>query len=161
MTEAAPLIAPQHLTAEDQSRWLENTERFGDPVYLRPFWFWPDSDTKEHRTYCHPLSLWGNARDFHACSVWTKTAPGEKLFTYAPVFLEDLRGPKIDPSEDIEDLNLPSGVIDIDDLPVEVREVRVLSETRAQAINRYSLLLFGVVAATAVGVGLVIQRHRK
>ena len=163
MSESETFVAPQYLEKKWQIEWLENTEKYGQPVYLYPFWFWEGSDEDyDHLNQCHPFRVGVGPNEILACSVWMNKEPGEFMFGWSPVFMEDYRGPEI---------------IDLDKLPPEERErvvtigdVHILgstyeamkeSEKKAASIGKYNKLLYLTVGATALGVGLRYLEAKK
>lgn len=151
MPESA-VPAPSYLTEEQKKAFDKNTLVHGNPVYIRPFWFWPTSFSNSNvRTVCRPFVYGLTPVDIHACAVWNEKPVEDVWFETAPVYLEDMQGPDIIDLDDYE-VRDPNPAQQSD--PTEQFKKLRDSAHRKSGPGKYTLLLFGVVAITATGVYL-------
>lgn len=64
----AAVTVPSNLSEEARKRWLDNTVKYGVPIYMDPFWFWPSS-LKVEGTTCAFAAFKGSDH-VEACLVW-------------------------------------------------------------------------------------------
>lgn len=165
MSEAQSTVPP-YLEGARKITWLQNTEKYGEPEYKRPFWFWPSSiNSYNSKNECHPFKFGVGPEEILACAVWNDKEPGDFWYATSPAFMEDYRGP----ARANQALESDDSIIDIDELsPEELQDSEVeinrsihAAERKAEAINRYNRMLYLLVGVTALGVGIRYYQSRQ
>lgn len=162
-----PAVAPEYFDEFSKREWQTNTERYGNPVYKRPFWFWENSlADPAYVNRCSPFQLRTSSNKILACAVWNNKEPGDFWFATSPLFMDDYRAnsakspasqsPDIIIDADLPDVDGKPQEFMIDDVPVSPKDYGYYkaAEKQAAVMRRNNQILLLLVGVTALGVGV-------
>ncbi len=149
------MTPPLHLNAKAAETWVEYTEKYGNPQYMEPFWFWDNGKPFGAKEDRNSVGFMGSKDPvaIHASSVWNKTAIADLSIwgSSSPAFLEDGRG--ITP-------NVPN-VPNVPETPEDIarrEKTRETAKEMSESMKRWALVYVVVGFSSAA---ILINKYKK